>query len=325
MEKITLEDYPRPWKQVFKTLDGHGAVYIARHATTNQERVIKRLEIPSFNHIDDYYDEVIMHLYASPHPNIVKILGRKCVEEIDPITQDSRYIMYILLEKMAGTLKDEIQERAKQRRAFTSNEFEKFATQITTALQHLEKKGVWHRDIDTSNIFVDNEGNYRLGDFGCSKVILETSIEPTSIVGKRKFCAPEIERAWHGASYGKRKVEELIASDVFSLGRVLYCMAKLEPIPQDEVDVRNLDLKKEYKNLLTKMMSVEIGDRPRLEEIQKNFKPTGPSGEEQEERKVNSNHPVQGILGRNEVNQISLFLSTYSLKISQSSRAKQDF
>jgi hypothetical protein len=59
------------------------------------------------------------------------------------------------------------------------------------------------------------------------------------------------------------------------------------------------------------MMSVEIGDRPTLKEIQNGFEPTKPSREEQEERKVNSNHPVQSILGRSEVNQITLFLSTY--------------
>jgi serine/threonine protein kinase len=53
--------------------------------------------------------------------------------------------MYILLEKMAGTLKDDIQERSRQRRAFTSDEFEKIATQIINALQHLEKKRVWQR------------------------------------------------------------------------------------------------------------------------------------------------------------------------------------
>jgi uncharacterized ferritin-like protein (DUF455 family) len=118
MEKIDINDYLKPWTQPYRAPSGVCTVFTATPAPTKQERVIERLEIQSFNVIDDYYNEVITHVYASPHSHIVKIIGRRCLEEIDSFTQLPKYYC-IVLEKMTMSLKDEIQGRARTKRVYT--------------------------------------------------------------------------------------------------------------------------------------------------------------------------------------------------------------
>jgi hypothetical protein len=82
-------------------------------------------------------------------------------------------------------------------------------------------------------------------------VILETSIEPTSIVGKCRFWTREIEREWAGF--------------------VFHCIMMLEPIPQGEIDLKRRDLREENEYLLSKVLSPKTANRPELEEIRKFF------------------------------------------------------
>jgi serine/threonine protein kinase len=49
---------------------------------------------------------------------------------------------------------------------------------VTTSLKHFEVKRLWHRDIDPSNIFINDKGNSRVGDFGFSRAMLDTTREP---------------------------------------------------------------------------------------------------------------------------------------------------
>ena len=97
----------------------------------------------------------------------------------------------------------------------TEKEIIKLATDMCHALISASKKGIIHRDIKPQNIFVDNEGTFKLGDFGVAKIVSDASMHFTKDIGTLAYAAPEIcsERAdsFYDAS-----------TDIYSLGLVLY-------------------------------------------------------------------------------------------------------
>ena len=47
--------------------------------------------------------------------------------------------------------------------------------QVCLGLQHAHEKGVLHRDINVTNVFLKNDYEIRLGDFGNSKILPDST------------------------------------------------------------------------------------------------------------------------------------------------------
>jgi serine/threonine protein kinase len=82
---------------------------------------------------------------------------------------------------------------------------------ICTALETCSKIGIVHRDIKDDNIFVTDQGVFKLGDFGIARE-LSKSGRAASMRGTPLYMAPEIYR---GEKYDA-------AVDIYSLGIVMY-------------------------------------------------------------------------------------------------------
>lgn len=96
-------------------------------------------------------------------------------------------------------------------RSFTQEETVKLGIDLCSALEVCAEKGIVHRDIKPHNIFVNDLGQFKLGDFGVAKVIEHTATG-MSKKGTYSYMAPEV---YHGEMAG-------FSTDTYSLGLVMY-------------------------------------------------------------------------------------------------------
>lgn len=87
------------------------------------------------------------------------------------------------------------------------------------ALELCKKHDIIHRDIKPQNIFVSDNGDYKLGDFGIAKTV-EKTMGGTK-VGTYKYMAPEV---YNNQPYGG-------SADIYSLGMVLYWLLNERRMP----------------------------------------------------------------------------------------------
>ncbi len=96
----------------------------------------------------------------------------------------------------------------------------KLGIHMCNALGACHDLNVIHRDIKPDNIFADEFGNFKLGDFGIAKIIEKTQSGLTK-TGTVTYMAPEMYR---GEAYGK-------TVDIYSLGIVLYKLLNHNRVP----------------------------------------------------------------------------------------------
>ena len=104
---------------------------------------------------------------------------------------------------------------------FTEPEIIRIGLHISNALILCHSKNIMHRDIKPENIFYNSSGNYKLGDFGISKIV-DTSLRSSSNtqVGTPQYAAPE-----QGTGLYDVRV------DLYSLGLTLYELANGNRLP----------------------------------------------------------------------------------------------
>ena len=93
----------------------------------------------------------------------------------------------------------------------SEREIIKLGIELCEALRVLNMNRIIHRDIKPANIFVNPMGVFKLGDFGESKVLSNSSMGMT-IRGTYAYISPEISKGEGGN----------ITADIYSLGLVMY-------------------------------------------------------------------------------------------------------
>lgn len=100
---------------------------------------------------------------------------------------------------------------AKAKKGMTTEDVVKLGQDIATAIDVLNRHGLVHRDIKPQNIFLNDIGDYKLGDYGTARA-LESNATAMSRKGTYNYMAPEI--------YNNDQADWSV--DVYSLGVVLY-------------------------------------------------------------------------------------------------------
>ena len=105
-----------------------------------------------------------------------------------------------------------------ENREIKVNDVVQMGIDICDALELCSSKGIIHKDIKPSNIFVGDDGKYKLGDFGISSSIHSINKE---VLGTYNYMAPEV--------YDKKKVS--FSTDLYSLGLVMYRLLNKNKLP----------------------------------------------------------------------------------------------
>lgn len=108
---------------------------------------------------------------------------------------------------------------------FSEDEIVDFGIQMSSALESLEAKNIFHGNLSPENIYLDNDGTYKIGGFSD----FESRIRDFS------FVAPEI--------YKKEDAD--FTTDIYSLGLIMYYMCNDNKLPfEDESTDKNAAVEK---------------------------------------------------------------------------------
>lgn len=166
----------------------------------------------------DILNEIKIMRTLSDCVNVVRYFDDTMREVFDDAGNLAGVDILIRMEKLHA-----LNERTK----LTEAEVVKLAKDICNALAYVGKKNIIHRDIKPHNIFVDDSGKYKLGDFGISKIVSEYSVNYTMEIGTQAYVAPEMFSGKPGETYGA-------STDIYSLGLVLYALLNDNKLPFEE-------------------------------------------------------------------------------------------
>ena len=208
MAKLKLPEALRAWKIVTPNDDG-SEIESYSVVRKNDDGSKTEAKLTYFELVDELYtDEDVAYLKEeADFLNNVKAVGDfTCY--LDVLAEDTpgkKLSLYILTENYP-TLASIMENRT-----FTDEEVVDFAVQMSEILEKLENNNMLHGNINPSNIFVTDDGKYKLGGF----------VDAEGFVDDLSYIAPEIH------SNGNPDY----TTDIYSLGLIMYAMKNGGKLP----------------------------------------------------------------------------------------------
>lgn len=170
------------YKDLKKIGEGtYGAVYKARCRETDELFALKKLKLESETEgfpITSIRET--MTLLKGKHPHVIDVKEIVFGNRLDEI--------YIVMEYMDRDLKSLMNDMD---RPFNIAETKTLMQQLISAIAHLHKNWILHRDLKTSNLLI-NKGILKVGDFGLAREYGSPLIKYTNKVVTLWYRAPEL-------------------------------------------------------------------------------------------------------------------------------------
>ena len=211
-----------------------------------------------------------------PINNMTKEIIDKYKEEVNILSKfNSKYIVkyynsYIndgylnILMEYGGelNLKQFIKKFKDNDELIEENIIENIIQQICSGLKDIHEANIIHRDLTPENIFINDNNEIKIGDFGVSKQLsMHTKLAKT-YTGKQHYNAPEIEK---GQKYDQKV-------DIYALGCIIYELLTLNEYYIDKLDEKSCKINTDIYNfkwqeLLDILLQKNPITRPNIHQI----------------------------------------------------------
>jgi len=235
---------------------GMASVYEAEHEMLENKVAIKVLNPVLSNNaqiIERFKNEAKL-MASLNHPNITKVI------DFDEQPQQ----LSIIMEYLVG---EDLNAKIKREGALSERVTDELFKQILSAFQYAHNQGIIHRDIKPSNIFILENGQVKILDFGIAKLYSQNNemTQTGTQMGTPVYMSPEQVRAEKSIDY---------RSDIYSLGVTLY-YATTGKAPYDQATdsqfdifnkivyspLPNINYQNKYGNIIAKACEKEKSDR----------------------------------------------------------------
>lgn len=193
---------------VYKAIDNDGKIYAVKHISLPRnpkeiEQLLKNGLIKEKEDANKYYANIIrkeieIMKQFNGNPYIIDYF-----DLFQDNSQDGKKIDFYIKMEYAKVITEQFKNQK-----VTANEVVKLGIDICEALELCSSINIIHNDIKPSNIFIGNDGIYKLGDFNIS---LKDNEEVHNF-GTPNYVSPEI--------YNNQEANT--STDLYSLGLVMY-------------------------------------------------------------------------------------------------------
>ena len=160
--------------------------------------------------VDEIVKEIAVMSSLKNHPNIVTYEDH----HVERDTEEFGWYILIRMELLTPLQDYQLSHN------MTEKEIVQMARDICNALVYCQQKQIIHRDIKPENIFINELGEYKLGDFGVARSLDKTK-GGLSVKGTIGYMAPEV---YLGKPYG-------VSVDTYSVGLMMYRMLNGNRMP----------------------------------------------------------------------------------------------
>lgn len=161
--------------------------------------------------VQSLINEVNILYSLSGNSNILGYHDHKIIEQQDKVGWD-----ILIRMEYVKPLSKYLSEKQ-----MTIGEIVTLGIDICSALDICLKHEIIHRDIKDENIFINDDGIFKLGDFGIATKLYPAGGWTSSMGGTPNYMAPEV---YHGEKYDS-------AVDIYSLGLVMYRLVNHGRLP----------------------------------------------------------------------------------------------
>ena len=268
-QTIKTEDYDKNTKtkinfNSFEILEkigdgGFGKVFKVRQKKTNNIYAMKVLSKAFLIKMNQLH-------YAITECNVLKSSNCPFIIKLHYSFQTPKNLYMILDLCSLGDLKYQIKEYL-----FEEDDAKFYIAEIILAIEYLHKRDIIYRDLKPENILIDEDGHFKLSDFGLAKENIINDMPNGTFCGSPPYLSPEML-----SHEGSTK-----ASDIYGIGVILYEMLNgSTPFYDEDYNLMYKNISEnrlmfpeffsdEVKDLLEKMLEKDPKKRIKIQEIKK--------------------------------------------------------